>query len=82
MSDGRVKDYAANVIAKNLFSQCDEEGIQYIILKDITDHKSDETTVSKKDGTHCNQSRTEIKKKMTKGWEALVKWSDGTEDWM
>ena len=43
MSDGRIEDYAANVIAENLFSQCDEEGNQYMILKDIADHKSDET---------------------------------------
>ena len=82
MSNGRDKDYAANVIAKNLFLQCNKEGNPYMILKDITDHNSDETAVFKEDGTHHNQSRTEVKKKMTKGWKLLVEWNDGTEAWM
>ena len=82
MSDGRIEDYAANVIAENLFSQCDEEGNQYMILKDIVDHKSDETAVSKEDGTYRNRSGTEVKKKTTKGWKLLVEWNDGTKDWI
>ena len=53
-----------------------------MILKDITDHKSDETAVSKEDGTYRNWSRTEVKKKMTRGWKLLVKWNNGTEDWI
>ena len=82
MCDGRVKGYTANVIAENLFSRCDKEGNQCIILKDSTDHKLDETAVSKEDSTYCNQSGTEVKKKMTKGWKLLIEWNNGTEDWM
>ena len=65
-----------------MYSQCDEEGNQYLILKDITDHKLDETTISKEDGTYHNRSGTEVKKKMIKGWKLLVEWNDGTEEWM
>ena len=82
LSDGTTMDYAANVIAENLFSQVDEEGRKYMLMRDIVDHKSDETAVDKADGTFRTPNGVEVKKKTTRGWKLLVEWNDGTQDWM
>jgi hypothetical protein len=37
--------YKANVIAKNIFTQCDDEGMRHVVLQEITDHKSNKTAV-------------------------------------
>ena len=40
LSDGTVEEYTANVIAENLFSQCDTEGNHFYFMKEIVDHRS------------------------------------------
>jgi hypothetical protein len=40
-----TEEYAANVIAENFYSQLDAFGIRNLILKEISDHHSNETTV-------------------------------------
>ena len=37
--DGAEKEYIANTIAENVYSQCNPDGEQYLILKSIVDHK-------------------------------------------
>jgi hypothetical protein len=32
ISDGTRAEYAANVIAENMYSQCDSEGQEYLLL--------------------------------------------------
>jgi hypothetical protein len=43
--DGTVEKYQANLIAENIYAQVDEEGCQYLLLQEITDHKSDAMAV-------------------------------------
>jgi hypothetical protein len=38
---GRSDEYTANVIAENMYSQCDSEGRQYNLMEGIVDHKTD-----------------------------------------
>jgi hypothetical protein len=33
--DGRSEEYTANIIAENMYAQCDEEGNQFLMLQDI-----------------------------------------------
>jgi len=40
-ADGAVKQYTANIIAKNMYSQVDSEGRQYNILDSIIDYSKD-----------------------------------------
>jgi hypothetical protein len=47
MPDGSTAEYAANVIAENLYSQCDSEGRQYLFLSEIVDHEKSDTAISK-----------------------------------
>jgi hypothetical protein len=34
-----------NVIAENLYSQCDSEGRQFLVLDEIIDHAKDNTAI-------------------------------------
>jgi hypothetical protein len=40
-SDGRSDEYTANVIAENMYAQCDIEGRQFNITEGIIDHTHD-----------------------------------------
>ena len=53
--DGSTDSYAANVIAENMFSQVDEHGNEFLLLKEIVDHRKDNSAVSIDDGwfTDC-----------------------------
>ena len=44
--DGNMTKLTANLIAEAMYSQCDPEGNQYILLEDITDHRKCETAIS------------------------------------
>ena len=41
LEDGSLMRYHANVIAENIFAQCDDEGRQHAVLAEIVDHKAD-----------------------------------------
>ena len=47
--DGDVAEFTANVIAENMFLQCDGAGNQYRLMSGIVDHKSNNKAVSKSD---------------------------------
>ena len=46
---GELAEYSANIIAKNMWSQCDTEGNQYLLMDEIIDHKSNRHAVQKAD---------------------------------
>jgi hypothetical protein len=50
LDDGTIERYTANVIAENLYSQCDSEGCQFLVLDEIIDHAKDNTAVTIADG--------------------------------
>jgi hypothetical protein len=66
--DDREVEYAANVIAENMLSMCDRNGNQHPLMRYITDHRKDDTAVSKIDGYTWTRGR-KISKKTTKGWK-------------
>ena len=39
--NGEEAEYAANVIAENMYAQCDAEGNQYLLMESLVDFKSD-----------------------------------------
>ena len=79
--DGRVREYAANLVAENIYAQVDSEGREYQLLEDICDHKSDGSAVQKADGMIQGKNGNLHKKKTTKGWQLLVNWKDGSSSW-
>ena len=47
--DGEVKEYSANVIAENLFSQVDDEGFALCVFDSILNYTKSEEAIDKKD---------------------------------
>ena len=74
---------AANLIVEHLFSQADDDGNCQVLLDDIIDHRLDiKTAVQEKDAYIKIKSGQKIHKKTTKGWDFLVKWKDGSTNWI
>ena len=80
--DGTVREYAANVIAENIYSQVDTDGRSYVMLDTIIDFKKDETAVPKSEQYIITKSGQKHMRKTTTGWKLLVLWKNGTEQWM
>jgi hypothetical protein len=47
--NGKVREYAANVITENMYSQCDSDGNQFLLLEAIVDHCTDGHAIGKAD---------------------------------
>jgi hypothetical protein len=62
-----VLEYAANVIAENLYSEVDEEGHRQVMFDEIVDHKSDKSAVLPNDGNITDKGRRH-RRITTKGW--------------
>ena len=78
--DGVVLEYAANVIAENLYSQIDTEGNRHVLIDSIIDHKKDSQATPKDDEyVELNGKRT--RRITTKGWKLCVQWKDGSTSW-
>ena len=43
--DGAEAEYSANVIAENMYAQCDLDGNQYLLLKAIVDSRTDSSAI-------------------------------------
>ena len=78
--DGAEKEYSANTIAEAMFSQCDLDGNQHLLLDSIVDFKMDEHAVQMADKDVIIKGRKYLKK-TTKGWHMCVNWKDGTSTW-
>ena len=70
-----------NIIAENLFSQCNSEGRQYQLIIEISDHRSDDADIKKGDEWIDNKAgkRRNI---TTHGWSFLMEWKNGSADWI
>ena len=78
--DGDVAEFTANVIAENMFSQCDDAGNQYCLMSGIVDHKSNDKAVSKSDRYVVIRGR-QFPINTTVGWKLCVEWRDGSTSW-
>ncbi|MGH3055829.1 MAG: hypothetical protein ACRDL7_12725, partial [Gaiellaceae bacterium] len=67
--DGHVEEYSANVIAESLYAQVDDEGNQYLLLKEIVNHRSDNTCVAKDNMWTLSSNGNRHKQRTTKGWQ-------------
>jgi hypothetical protein len=78
--DGAYGEYTANTIAENMFSQCDAEGRQSILMDNIVDHKADNSAVKRADAFVVVNGRKSLRKS-TKGWTLCIQWKDGSTSW-
>ena len=80
--DGMTKQMEANTIAENMMSQVDSEGHQYQVMTEMTDHKKDDSAISK---VKCFIKSSHEKvhwKRTTRGCKILVEWKYGSVDWV
>jgi hypothetical protein len=80
--DGAEQAYAANLIAENLYSQVDQEGHHFTLMKEIIDHEVSESAALPRDQSQVRDQSGRLRpKRTTKGWKMLVEWKDGTTTW-
>ena len=78
--DGRTAEFSANVIAEHMFTQCDLEGNQYLLLDSIIDHEINDTAITDRDQyIHVNGHKHH--RKTTRGVKLCIRWKNGTTTW-
>ena len=80
--NGDIREYAANVIAQNMFSQVDEQGRSHVLLDSILDYSMGDDAVPMSEKYVMTKSGQRRYRMTTKGWQLLVLWKDGTEQWV
>jgi hypothetical protein len=70
--DGLTDCYAANMIAESLYSQVDADGREFILMKEIVDHRSDGSAVPADDAYYVDPKGRRARRMTTKGWKLLV----------
>jgi hypothetical protein len=78
--DGRSDEYTANVIAQNMYAQCDVEGNQFSLMDGIVGHKTDGNAVEPADMYIKHGSNKQVWK-TTVGWHLCVEWKNGSTSW-
>ena len=79
--DGDVSELTANVIAENMYAQCDNSGHQILLLDSIIDHERQDNTMSLNDQKFVDsRGKTQVKRS-SKGWKLCVLWKDGSTSW-
>ena len=81
LADGSIEEVFANTIAENLYSQVDSEGRQYYLLREIMDHRKDDTALDEPE-SWIKHGSNRTRRKTTKGWHLLVEWAEGSTDWI
>jgi hypothetical protein len=81
LEDGTYDSYFANVIAENLWSQCDAEGREFNSVRNIIGHRADNTAISKPNGFYYVNGQPRARK-TTKGWMVNVEFTDGSTTWL
>jgi hypothetical protein len=81
--DGSVKEYAVNTLSEAIYTQVDDDGNHFLLLKDIIDHEKNPTALSQAEAEiiNINGSRNPSKKYTTKGWKLCCQWTDGNTSW-
>ena len=68
---GISESLSANIIARNLYSQIDEEGNRHILLEDIIDHWQSNGAIDKDDAFIMMKNGVKRRCETTQGWHML-----------
>jgi hypothetical protein len=80
-NDGNQTKLTTNLIVESLFSQCDPDENQYVLLDEIVDHRRLATAIKLADQkVVCANGRTYLKRS-TIGWQICCQWKDGSSSW-
>jgi len=80
--DGTREKHQANVIAENMCMQVDDEGRQFPLLQEITDHKKDASATPISEGFAVGKNGRKSLKFTPRGWSLLTQFKDGSAEWV
>ena len=80
--DGTVREYGANIIAENIYLQVDENGYGHNVLDSILDHRKGDDAIDVREKYVTTKSGQKRLRKSTVGWDLLVKFKHGEEQWI
>ena len=81
--DGQVREYAADIIAENMLTQVDSDGMSTTLVEAIVDdRRDDEKALQHHDMYVQTKNGWCHLRKTTKGLELLIKWKDKSESWI
>jgi hypothetical protein len=78
--DGRSDEYTANIIAENMYAQCDTKGNQFNIMDCIIDHKKDGHALERAN-MYVKHGINKQVRKTTKVWHLCIERKGGTASW-
>jgi hypothetical protein len=81
-NDGTIKRYSVSVIASNIYEEGDADGFSSSLLYNIVDHKSSGEAIKMADKYITTRTGTQRMRQTTVGWSFLVKWGDGSQQWI
>ena len=64
-----------------MFAQIDEEGNRFVLLDSIIDHRTDGSELTSENAFITSKNGGRRKREITKGWEILLQWKDGSTTW-
>ena len=80
--DGTTKEYAANIIAENIYNNVDFDGYASSSSYVIVDHKRSGDAIRMEDKYFVTKTGTKRIRQTTKGWSMLIEWTDGRRQWV
>jgi hypothetical protein len=70
-SGGRSDEYTVNVIAENMYAQCDDKVNQYNLMEIIVEHNTD-GIIEYRDYMYIKHRSNKQVRKTTKGWHLCI----------
>jgi len=80
--DGSTDEVEADLISECMVTDCDSEGHEYKLLREISDHRKDNTALDVADGSYRTRAENPIPRRTTRGWKLLLEWVDRSMDWV
>jgi len=76
--DGDQTDLTANMIAESLYSQCDPDGHEYVLLDEIVDHKRSDLAIKIADQKVVRANGKTYLRRSTISWQLCCQRKDGS----
>ena len=65
-----------------MYSQCDPDGHEYILLDEIVDHRRTDTAIKLADQKVMRANGRTYLRRSTIGWQLCCQWKDGSSSWV
>jgi hypothetical protein len=81
-NDGDQTELTANMIVESLYSQCDPNGHEYILLDEIVGHRRTDSAIKLADQKVVRANDRTYLRCSTTGWQLCCQWKDGSSSWV